>query len=182
MHDGIELLGGAQVGAERFFDDDPPRAARFVGEAVTTKLLDGLFVELRRGGKVVNARAERRALDSVELGGELGEVVALGDVARVIVNLFGELGPRLGVDIPSELCGGRRGQRGPPGVGRELRAREADDARIGWQALLAMELIEGRHQLAAGEVAGGTEDDESIRHDHSEEQGAWAGSRIYCPT
>ena len=128
------------------------------------QLLDRRFVELRGRGQVVDARAVGIFLEVVEKAGQLVEVVRLADVAGLVEDSLGELGPQLRLEIVAGKLGDRLGQLGPPGVVRIRRPREADDPRVGRQAILAAELVKRGNQLAAGEVARGAEDDERVGH------------------
>ena len=164
----VQSLGAGLVGAEGFFHNQMPRAAVVAGQAARAQVGDSRCVELGRGGQVVNARARTARFVFVEQRLEPAKVFRFLQVARQIEDRLGERVPTCAVEPVAGMLGGRRGQLLSPHLVREFRARESDDSRISRQPALAMKLVERRHQLPPGQIARGTEDDESV-HERGED-------------
>ena len=94
-------------------------------------------VELRRRGQIVDAGAVGVFFEIVEERRQAIEIVGVADVAGMIENPLGECGPHLRLEILAGKLGDRLGQLRPPGFVRVRGPREADDPRIGRQAVLA---------------------------------------------
>ncbi|MDT4846314.1 hypothetical protein FQZ97_803300 [compost metagenome] len=138
--------------AERLFQHDAGFRPRQTGQREV--LRDGR--EQRRGGRQVVHQhpalaAFQGAAQAVEIGALPGVHGEVGDArGEAAPGLQGEVGLRhLRPAMP--LGEGEEGVvvHAPPGQG--------ENPRIGWQAVLAMQVVERRKQLAQGQVAGAAE-------------------------
>ncbi len=164
MHDRVELLGARQVVAEGLLDDGaPPRALRRVGQAVRLQLLHHLREELRRHRQVEGEVAAGPLLLVELLDGlaELLEGVVVDELALDEAHALGQLRP----DLLAE--GGARVllDRVVDDLGEVLvlpvAAGEADQREARRQQPPVGQVVDGRHQLLAGQVTGDAEDDQA---------------------
>ena len=167
---GVQLSRRQEVVAERFLHDDALLGiARFafVQQTGVVQLLHDLAELARRCGEIKQKVA---AQFLVREGGQLVREFLvgsrLGDVPLAIGNIGGELCPdrvldRLG---PGELL--KRGaQFLSPGVVSFFPAGKTDDAKRRGQLFLAVEMVEGRNQLARGQIPAGAKNDDGARLD-----------------
>ena len=137
-----------------------PRSWR-PGQAGPAEVLDDGAVHRRR-----NREVEQHALVAVDLA----QLVLDPLIERLVVDLAGDVvqpaGERLG-----DLVAARRADEllqavaelGPELVIAHRRPRHADDRELRRQPAALRQPVDGRQQLALGEVAGGAEDDERGR-------------------
>ena len=146
-----------------------PRAAQLVVQTDPAQLADDLGHLRGLRGQVEEPVAGRAPL-GVEVVQALGQPIEAGVVAEVelvVGDALGQLGPGRLVDRLDARVLLHRG----PDLGREglVRIRppgHGDQAELGRQQVRAPQLVEGRHDLAVGQVAGGAEQDEGARVRH----------------
>ena len=162
----VELLRGLQVVAERLLDDHPtPRAVASVGEPVLLELPDDVTEELRRDRQVERVVAAGAALLVELLDGalELPERLVVGEVAghepdtlgELLPDLLAELGP--GVLLDRVVHDLREVLVGPVTPG------EPDQAEAGRQQPAVRQVVDRRHHLLGGQVAGHAEEHQPAR-------------------
>ena len=80
--------------AERLFDDNPPRAARLIGQPAGAKLHDGSFVEARGRCQIIDWAANlfggiadsRFSIELVKTGGQRGDVSGVAQFSGVVID------------------------------------------------------------------------------------------------
>lgn len=88
---GVERLGAGQVGAERFFNHHPAKAAgRLVQQAGLPQALRHLGEEARRRGQIENGIAVAGLVDAPGQGLVGGRIEK---VARLVIEALGQAGP-----------------------------------------------------------------------------------------
>ncbi|MNZ96695.1 hypothetical protein D3C78_1159010 [compost metagenome] len=111
--------------------------------------------QLRRGGQVVDASAIAGAAQALGQAAELG---ALRGVHGEVVEALGEALPGVGGEVgagdlrPAVALGQRL-----VGLAAQRAAGQGEDAQIGGQSPLAVQVIECRQQLVQGQIAGAAE-------------------------
>ena len=145
--------------------DHGPRPFGRVDEPRLAEARGGVADAGGRDGEVEEAVARKAPLrlERLEAGLQVDEALRLLQVAADEEEAPGEGLPLLfPVGRPAELGEGRA-QVGAPGLVGVDRAGEADDGGLGGELPLAVELEEGRDELAAREVARASEDDDGRR-------------------
>jgi hypothetical protein len=162
-----EVAGAGQIAAERLLDDNPGPACGAAAapcKSVPVKILDDGREEAR-GRRQIEEPVARAAVVRVHLaqpGGELLIALLTVEVRRDVVQARRELVP----EFLAERQHVGRAFHAPlhlvakPGV-CDRRHGDADDGKSGREQLLTGEVVQRRHQLAAGQVAARAEDDES---------------------
>ena len=164
----VEGAGRGEVGAEWLLHDDAAGAVRLDCHAVAAERRDDRLVELRRGGEVVDPRRLRGPFERVQAVSKALKVFRSADVARLVVDGLGKVAPGGIVERGAlGMLGGGLAERRPPLVVGHRRPREADDPRVGRQQAVALEVVERRHELSTGEVAGRAEDHDRVGHGYS---------------
>ena len=161
MQFGAELLSAGQVVAERLFDDDAAPAGALANVGGGDALRDG-NVLAGLCGKVEQHVAAGMAggIDFFQTGVQRRKKSGVVEVARHVEYALGEGGPDVGVKgrILQEFLDGREHFLAELIVGHGG-ARDTQDGESGVQAALVGQPVEGRQQLAFGEIAIGSEDD-----------------------
>ena len=163
--EAVELLGAVEVVAEGLLEDQA--RALDVREAAAVVELFGDELHRRRGGREVEdarRRLARLGVEGVEVLAQAAEGRGVGEVGPAVFEVGGEdlPGPVLGLPLPAELVH-------PVARVLEVDGRvllldvEGDDLERLGERLVQPEVVEGRHQLAPGQVAAAAEDDESRR-------------------
>ena len=166
MDDLVQFLGAGEVVAEGLLDDrTPPRALGGIGQAVLLQLPYHLGEELRRDGEVegVVATGAPGHVELVDRLAQLLERLVVAEVAGNEAHPFGQFMPDLLAEGgPSVFAYGVVDDLGEVLV-LPLAAGEAEQREARRQETAVGEVVDGRHQLLAGQVAGDAEDDESGR-------------------
>ena len=166
LHDVVELPGRLEVVAERLLDDHAaPLVALGLGQAVLGELPADLLEGLRRDGEVERVVAARSAVlvEFIDGFAEPLEGVVVVELALHEADALGELlpdrlierGAGVGLDGLLHLRGEVLVVPLPPGEAHQGEARRQQPA-VG-------EVVHGRHELLAGEVAGDPEQDQRRR-------------------
>ena len=137
---------------------------------------DGLE-QIRRGGQVVDPHA---AIGTAEILGQTRVFAALGGVHGEIVEALGEGLPGLGVEVAAcDLGAAMALGEGQVAVAVELLARQGENAHVGMQAAVAMQVIQRRQQLVQRQVTGPAEHEHVTgnRHRISPRGKKWASWR-----
>jgi hypothetical protein len=161
----VEGLGGGEVMAERFFDDEP--LAGGIGLLATEEVgggeMSGDALELAgERGQVEDTVGAQLIVGGVfDLVAQARERFRVGEVALTIREHACEAGPDL---VRSWAGAGELVECGPQfrtplviGLGS---AGEADDAAGSGELVFLVKMVEGRDELAGGEVAACAEDDD----------------------
>ena len=160
---GVQLAGRLQVRAERLLDDQPGEAlgvVRLLGQAGAAEVLGDDREELGGGGEVEEAVAARPQLgvEVLEVGAQAGVRVGVVEGDRDVAQAPREAVPDVLVDRDARVLLDRRPHALAELVVADVRAGRAHDRRLGRQQLLGGQAVEGREQLALGQIAGGAED------------------------
>ena len=164
----VQRAGRGEVVAERLLDDEPRPGARRVDGVDEPRLAEarGGGADARGRDREVVEPVPREAalgLEGLEARLQVDEALRLAEVAPEVEEARGEGVPVVVVvGRPAELGEGGL-QVAAPGVVGVDRAGEADDRRLRGELPLAVELEEGRDELAAREVARAPEDDDGRR-------------------
>ena len=160
-HDGVELLRALEVVTERLLHDDAAPAVRVVlGQPVLLELADDVGEEPRRDREVEGVVAGRAALAVELLDGvlELGEGDVVGEVAGHEAEALRQLPPDLLTKRrPRVLAHGVVHDLGEVLVG-PVAAGETGQREARREQPSVGQVVDRRHQLLAGEVAGHAED------------------------
>ena len=152
-------LRGPQVVAERLLDDDaPPRVLAARGEAGAAEAAhdDGELRGRRRQVEEGVAAGGRRPVEPL-LQGVVGRGIV--EVALDVAEGLGEGVPGVLGDRGARVLLGLRAQHGAQAlVAAHVGAADAEHHQPGRQEPPHVEVVERRHELAAGEVAGDAED------------------------
>ena len=167
----VELLCRSEVVSERLLDDDPPPAAvvQFVVEADAPELGDDLR-ELRRLGREVEQAVAACAALLVKRVEMLGQAVERGGLVEVQLLVFDPLRERAPCRLVERQHAGVFLERAPDliaeGVVVVRAPADRQDNELVGQEVRPPQLVEGRHDLPVGEVAGRPEqhEDRRIRH------------------
>jgi hypothetical protein len=160
----VELPRRGKVMTERLLDDHPAPAVRLVGGVVdqtgVAQLLGHDGEVLRRDRQVVGVVAHRAAFDVQLVDGlaKTAERVGVGELAADETDAFQQLLPRL----LAVLGAGVRLDRLVHHLGEVLvvpvASGEPDESEPRRQQAAVGQVVDGRHELLAGQVAGDTED------------------------
>ncbi|OPZ56714.1 MAG: hypothetical protein BWY91_00131 [bacterium ADurb.BinA028] len=166
LDDGVELPRRGQVVPERLLDDDPPpRPTVRARQARPVQLAAYLGEEARRDGEVEGEVAPR-ATGPLEVVDGRSE----GVEGTVVVEGARHEPDALGQGAPYVLAEGGAGML-TDGVVDDLAEvlvgpvapREPDEAEPGRQQAAVGQVVDGRHELLAGQVAGYPEEHEAAR-------------------
>ncbi len=166
VHERVQLTRARQVAPERLLDDRaPPGPLGCLRQPVLLQLLDDLGEELRRHGEV----------EGVVAAGAAGRVEVVHRLAqclerRVVVEVAGDEPHPLGELLPDLFAEVGAGVL-TDGVMHDLRevlvlpvaAGETHQGEARRQQTAVGQVVDGRHQLLAGQVSGDAEDDEPGR-------------------
>ena len=135
-------------------------------QAGFAEVVDDRLVAARRGGEVEQAVARRPslAIDLVQTLAELPERLDVVVLAPEVADALLEAVPEPPVDRPGpRVLRDRVVEPAFEAVRSEVGSGEADDREAARQELVAGKVVERGHELAAGKVAGGAEDDDDAR-------------------
>ena len=164
----IEPLRGIQVVPERLLDDDPPPAAvvMLVIEADPSELADDLGELDRLGGEIEQAVAAGPVLlvELVEVGREGVEGLGIGEIEVLVEDPLGERVPGVLVERedPAVLLE-RLADLAPERLVVVRPPADRHEQELVRQQVVPPQLVERRHDLAMGEVAGRPEQHEDRR-------------------
>ena len=85
VHRVVQPASRLQVRAKGFFNHDPPRTIRFIGQSALSQPRYGVFIKLGRRGQVVDPRDVGRSLDLVQAFVQCIEVGRRAEIAGLIV-------------------------------------------------------------------------------------------------
>ncbi len=171
---GDHFAGAVEVAADRLLDDDAGEGRLLVGvvdEAGALEPADAQVHEARRHGEVIDAAGGDAELlvDGLHAGLEADVGVGVVEAARHEEEGAGVVGPVALVEVLArEAVDAVAGAVADPLVGVALdlalgRQAEADDGEVRRQHAVHVEVVDGRQQLAPGQIAGRPEDDELAR-------------------
>jgi hypothetical protein len=165
----VEGAGAGEVGAEGLFDDDarPAGVAARPVEPGGAQAVEDIAESLGRGGQVEEAVAAAATgrLDRMQPPGQRMVILGIVEIAAVVVDIAGEGFPLAFVVALARDLAVHGGQFGAECGFVLVAPGEAED-RGTWRPFpVGGDVVECRHQLAVGQIAGGTED-----HD-----GTWRG-------
>ncbi len=175
LGDGADDFAGAvEVAADGLLDDDAGEGGLLVGvvdEAGVLEAADAQVHEGRRHGEVVDAAAGDAELlvDGLHAGLEADVGAGVVEAAGHEEEGAGEVGPVALVEVLArEAVDAVAGAVADPLVGVALDfalggQAEADDGEVRRQHAVHVEVVDGRQQLAPGQIAGRAEDDELAR-------------------
>ena len=159
----VDGLGAFEIHADRLFEND---TARWRGQAFRFEPCGHLAEKFGSGGQIKNPDT---ILRHVEMAANGLPTAITGDVERNIVQAVEK--PLLDEWI---VIGGAHmlGERllDPRAIGLiiEFLAGGADDTRLGRELTVTVAMIEGRHQLAHGEIAGAAKNEQFERRDRDD--------------
>ena len=156
--DGVELLGRGQVASEGLLDDEA-RPALLPG-APLADLAHHYRKGLRRNGEVVQP-VSCGAVRPVELREDVADRVlagVVGEVGRDVADARGELVEDIRAIRVARVALDRVAHRGDERPGRLLRPGNPDDRELLRQQAAIRHRVEGRNELALGQVTRRAED------------------------
>ena len=160
VHDRVEFLRRLQVVAERLFDHHPPPTVLRLIHARLRQTLDAVHVQVRADRHVIQAIG-RTFLKLDQQAIQLFVIVQLAHAAAGIVQALLEDGPLGRVELVAHVIPGALFQQAPEFVVAIRMAGGADNPHVLGQAILAIQIQQRRDQLAAGQVAGCAEDNDT---------------------
>ena len=166
---GIQAVRAGQIGAERFFDNEPrPRAGLRATQAAGPEIFED-DVELGRRGREVEEPVAARAeslIDAVEFASERRVAIRLIEAAAVVENIGGEARPKLVVDRAPGILAHGLAEFLAESLARFVASGKADHGERGRKVSVRSEIVERGDKFAAGQVAGCAEDDHNARVGH----------------
>ena len=185
----VQLARGLRIVAKGFFHDETFPAVVFAVQAVRSETGGDDAVETGRGGKIVEGIAAGLVfgVQGIKTWHEFAVIVAVGGVERLVIEAGAEIIQRCSacIFLVDEVL--------PHGVTEggviQLAAAHAENGEFVRQLVVFVEMIEGGDELAAGEIAGGAEDNDDVVGGFHEgsvvKMGGTAmyhGGRRYCVT
>jgi hypothetical protein len=167
QHFAVELERLLQARAERLLDHHAHLGVLVPLEPVLAELANDHREELRRGGEVEDA-VERDARLLVELAQLAVEATVDGVVVEGsghVAHLLQQLVEHLLVRLPARVLRDRLAGHLAVVLVRDVRARDGDQVEALGQRALVREVVDGRQELALGEVARAAEYHERRRVD-----------------
>jgi len=166
----VERAPRLEVVAEGLLDDDarPAAAALLTVEAGSTEVLDDGPVGRGRRGQVEEPVAARaaRGIDAVEAVSQRPVRLGRREVALLVVDAGGEVGPQGGLDGQPRVVRDRHCHLGAVGLVRVRPPGVAEHARLRRQEPGPAQVDEGGQDAAVRQVAGGPEEDDRARLRH----------------
>ena len=167
----IEPASGFQVAPEGLLDHDaaPARAVKLVIESDPAHLADDLGYLGRLRGQVVEPVSGSAALrvEGIEPLAEPVVAGVVGEVELLVSDALGQLGPGSLVDrLDARVLLQRRPNFGPKRIVGVGPPGHCHDAELGRQQVRPQQLVDGRHDLAVGQIAGCAEEHEGVRVGH----------------
>ncbi len=164
--DLVELASTGQVVTERLLDHHPaPPAGLLLGQSVRTQLIDDRLEQPRRDGQIERVVAAGAA-GLVQIGdrvGQFGEGLVVADLTGNESDALRQLPPDLLAEgRPGVLLDGRVDDLGEVLVG-PVAPGEADQGEARGQQAAIGQVVDRRHQLLGGQVAGHPEDHQDAR-------------------
>ena len=166
---GIQAVRAGQIGAERFFDNEPrPRAGLCATQTAGPEIFED-DVELGRRGREVEEPVAARAeslIDAVEFASKRRVAIRLIEAAAVVENIGGEARPKLVVDRAAGIFAHGLAEFLAESFARFVASGKADNGERGRKVSVRSEIVERGDKFAASQVAGCAEDDYDARVGH----------------